>query len=98
MSRGGSRPHSGHRGHRRRWTGPTRSTDHPVRSARVLPLDTCRPGIACGWHGQCVECGDTIHLATVDVTPGFGRVDVAAIARVICGTPPLCADCREART
>lgn len=93
MSRG-PRPHSGHRSHRRRWTGPERDRHAPVRTLQLAPLPDCRPGFTCTWHGECSTCGETIHLATVDGMPMDWQPDPEKMARFICGTPPRCADCR----
>ena len=98
MSRRTKRCSGAHRRkRRRRWSGrPQGSAGGPVRSARVVPLDSCRDDLQCCWHGTCISCGDTIHLATDEISEGFGIPDVEGFARLICGTPPRCADCREA--
>lgn len=92
--RGGSRPHSGHRKHRRRWTGPYRPIAGEVAVATLPPVDGCRPGIPCNWHGQCSSCGETIHLAGGVVSEHFGPYTVDRLAAMVVGTPPRCRDCR----
>jgi hypothetical protein len=89
-----SRPHSGHRSHRRRWSsGSGRRPVADVNTLIVTPLPDCRDGWECCWHGECSSCGDTIHLVELD---SDWAMDAEAMARFICGTPPLCHHCRGA--
>lgn len=68
---------------------------HP--GPRTLPVERlpdCPPGFACGWHGVCSSCGETIHLGPIETSPGFGPVDEAMARAVILGDPPRCYECR----
>jgi hypothetical protein len=59
----------------------------------ATPLPDCHPDFVCTWHGVCAQCGQTIHLATMEESSDL-RLDEDSVARFICGDPPRCADCR----
>lgn len=85
------------RHHRRRWSaGHAPPAPGAVRQLQVARLDSCRPDFACHWHGTCTGCGETIHLAELEVTPGFGPFRIEELALAVVGDPPRCADCRAA--
>jgi len=91
----GPRPHSGHRKRRRRGSGrPQAQPPAPVRLATVRPTPDCHPDMPCNWHGICSKCGDLIHLAGGEMSPGFGPYGVEELARLVLGDPPVCSECR----
>ncbi|HZO76394.1 MAG TPA: hypothetical protein VFB39_00015 [Solirubrobacteraceae bacterium] len=99
MSHRGSRPHAGHRQHRRRWSGrPQHQPSSEVRLATITPLADCIPGLPCNWHGTCSICGDTIHLAGGAMSASFGTYTTDELATMIVGDPPRCRECRTGAT
>jgi hypothetical protein len=69
-----------------------------VRFATVKPTAECIEGMPCNWHGICSSCGELIHLAGMEMSPGFGPYGVDELARLTLGDPPICSECRSGRS
>jgi hypothetical protein len=59
------------------------------------PRDECLAEVPCDFHGICLDCGELIHLAGFERSPGWDE-DLTIVAELIVGKPARCADCRKA--